>query len=457
MDHSSFHAGASKVDITPPLGTVINGDFVPHYARFIHDPLYAKALVMQGNGVAVAIVVVDICVMPKGFLDGVKQEILGKTGIEPANILISSTHTHAAGSVASAYLSAPDLQYMLKLPALIVKAVQEAKLKLRPAKTAFGFVDVPEHVLCRRYFMKEGYQARNPVTGNTDEVKTNPFGGEDQILRSAAQTDPQVGFLAVKGTDNKWISLLANYSLHYVGDWDNGTITADYFGTFSASIGASLNAGDDFVGIMSNGTSGNINIWDFSSSGRYPSQNFEKSLLIGNDIARKVFEAVRELEWDTDPSLSVQYEEVSVRIRKPSLGELEEAKAIVTSGDYESLRVDEEGLRSIYAREQVLLYEWPDALLFPVQALKVGDGAIGGLGGEIFAETGLWLKSNSAVKKYFTIGLANANSGYMPPAHEIERGGYETWRSRTSKLEAGAEEMIRNKQLQLIGKLAGIS
>jgi neutral ceramidase len=225
MDTKQFLAGAANVDITPPLGTFINGDFIAHYAQYIHDPLHARALVFQQNETLTAIVVVDICVMPKEFVDEVKAEINKQTGIQPCDMLISSTHTHAAGSVASVYLGAADLQYMRKLPALIVKSVVLAKQNLRPAKIAWGAVDVPEHVLCRRYKMKPGYVPQNPVTGGADKVKTNPFGGEDFIDRPNAETDPEVGFFAVKGLDDKWISVLANYSLHYVGDWEMQLMT----------------------------------------------------------------------------------------------------------------------------------------------------------------------------------------------------------------------------------------
>jgi neutral ceramidase len=452
MNNNQFKAGAAKVDITPPLGTFINGDFVAHYAQLIHDELYAKALVMQQGDKLIAIVVVDICVMPKDFLDEIKSEINRRIGIKPEDILISSTHTHAAGSVASVYLGAADLQYMRKLPALIIKAVELAKQNIRAAKIAWGSVDVPEHVLCRRYKMQDSYMPRNPVTGGRDQIKTNPFGGEDKIIEGTAKTDPQVSFLAVKGTDDKWISLLANYSLHYVGDWDNGTISSDYFGQFSRQIAQKLQAGEDFVGMMSNGTSGNINIWDFMHPKRYPDQKFEKSRLIGGDIAERVCSQLQNAGWDNNPEIAVQYEEVSLNLRKPSSEELAAAERVVMKSNYEGMQITDDTLPLLYAREQVLLNDLPDSLQFPIQAIKIGEGIIGGMGGEIFAETGLWLKEKSPSKTYFSISLANGNAGYIPPLDEHSQGGYETWRSRTSKAEIGAEEIIKNKLLTLINK-----
>ncbi|MES2375516.1 MAG: neutral/alkaline non-lysosomal ceramidase N-terminal domain-containing protein [Bacteroidota bacterium] len=452
MGTQQFSAGAANVDITPPLGTFINGDFVAHTAKYIHDRLHSRALVFQNGDTVAAIVVVDICVMRKEFLDEVKADVCKQTGIPFENILISSTHTHAAGSVDAVYLSVADEAYSQALPPLIVQSIALAKQNLRPAKIGWGSVDVPEHVLCRRYKMKPGYVPQNPVTGGADKVKTNPFGGEDFIDRPTAETDPEVGFFAVKGLDNKWISVLANYSLHYVGDWENGTISSDYFGEFSRQLQAKLNAADDFVGIISNGTSGNINIWDFLNPGRYPSKQFEKSKLIGGDIAEKVFNELQQVDWDSAPSLGIQYSAAQLNLRKPTPIELQSAERVVTATNYEQMQITDENLKRLYAREQVLLNDLPDTVEFPIQAIKLGKGVIGGLGAEIFAETGLWLKQNSPVKNYFTICLANGNAGYIPPEHEFENGGYETWRGRTSKLQTDAEAIIRNELLSLINK-----
>lgn len=454
LNHTeNFRAGLAKVDITPPLGTLINGDFISHYATHVHDPMHAKAVVFQQAGITLALVVVDICVMQRSFIDEIKRKVQKELAIPPAQILISSTHTHAAGSIESLLMASADLPYRQKLPDLIVESVRLAKRNLRPAKIAYGSVEVPEHMVCRRYKMKAGYLAKNPVTGGLDQIKTNPIGDEAQIDGPVANIDPQLSYIAIKGTDNEWMGLLGNYSLHYVGDFEAGDITADYFGVFSRRIQAKLNAGSDFVGLMSNGTSGEANIWDFQHPDRYPTEKFKKSELIGDSLAEKVYHSLASAEWNDNPQLSAQYEELSVAIRKPTEEELERATALVKTTTYENILPDEEGLPRIYAREQVLLAEYPDTIKFPVQALKIGNGVIGALSGEFFAETGLWLKNKVKQPHYFTISIANGYVGYVPPAHEIERGGYETWRCRSSYLGMDAESNIREKLLQLTNQL----
>lgn len=449
MDNEVLLAGAAQVEITPPLGTIINGDFVAHYANYIHDPLHAKALVFQSGNTAIAIVVVDICVMGQELLDIVKTKVEKELGINPSHVLISSTHTHAAGSVEEVHLVHADLTYRNKLPDLIFKAVSLATAQLKPAKVSFGQVDVPEHLRCRRYMMKHPYKPMNPVTGKVDEIKTNPFGAEELIGSPIAEVDPELAFLAVKSLEDEWISIVGNYSLHYVGDWENGTISADYFGVFANALKEKLAAGDGFVGIMSNGTSGDVNIWDFIDSDKYPKQLFEKSKLIGEDLADRVLAVVPALVWDGQPNLSAAYDILEIARRMPQPDELQNAKAIVSEGGFEGLIPDAEGWKKLYAREQILLNEFENTAHCPIQLLKIGNGTIGALPGEFFAKTGLALKAEGLNEHYFTISLANGNLGYVPPKHELSRGGYETWRCRISNLNSDAEEIIREKLIQL--------
>ncbi|HQS05474.1 MAG TPA: hypothetical protein PLT16_07525, partial [Daejeonella sp.] len=76
MTSIQFLAGASCIDITPPLGTRINGDFISHYAHTIHDNLYSKALALKSGEETVVMVAVDICYMQDDFLRPIRREII---------------------------------------------------------------------------------------------------------------------------------------------------------------------------------------------------------------------------------------------------------------------------------------------------------------------------------------------------------------------------------------------
>jgi hypothetical protein len=203
--------------------------------------------------------------------------------------------------------------------------------------------------------------------------------------------------------------------------------------------------------MMSNGTSGDVNIWDFQGKKDYPKKHFEKSKLIGTDLARKVSSSIKNNDrWELAPTLSAKTDPITLSRRKPTAGELDKARKIVSQSNYEAMSAinhtnSDKDLQKIYAREQVLLGELPDTRTCPLQVIKIGRLLIGGLPGEFFAETGRWLKKHSPAKHYFSIGLANDYVGYVPPPDQHKLGGYETWLSRGKCLETTAEPKIRTK------------
>ena len=43
-------AGFSRVDVTPPLGTFVPGDFSERYSKTVLDPIYLNALALEVDG-----------------------------------------------------------------------------------------------------------------------------------------------------------------------------------------------------------------------------------------------------------------------------------------------------------------------------------------------------------------------------------------------------------------------
>lgn len=449
MPKSVFMAGAAKQEITPVKGTIIGGDFVSHYARFILDPLYAKSLVLKNGEKRFTIIMLDLCIVPSDLMEEIKCLVTDSIGIAKEDILIACTHTHGAPDVAGILGGAVDISYRKKLPSLVLKSVKKANENCRPAKIASGKTIVSGHHMCRRYIMDEKYVAHNPVRKNPDAIKTNPFGAQKQILRPNALVDNEIGFIMIKGLDGKWISTVANFASHYAGDWDIDTITADFYGVFADEMCSNLSATDDFIGMLSYGTGANVNTWDFSKSDQILKTDFKRANLIGKTIANSIFESVEGLVWEENPSLDIKYKELKIPIQKPSSGEVSDAEKILKKNRINGIKLDAHGISVLYAREQLLLNEYPDFHLASVQMMKIGSQWIGASGAELFTETGFWLKRNLKKDNFFTICLANTYDGYVVPSNEMKKGGYETWRARSSFLKDGSENDIKMAMLQL--------
>src|SRR5690606_5123852 len=126
-----------------------------------------------------------------------------------------------------------------------------------------GVGEEPDEVFNRRWHMKPGTPLPNPF-GGQDQVKMNPGVGNPNLLKPAGPVDPEVPVISLQTLDGAPIALLANYSLHYVGGTGRGEVSADYYGMFATRIGELLGVDRSpqhppFVGMMTNGTSGDIN------------------------------------------------------------------------------------------------------------------------------------------------------------------------------------------------------
>jgi hypothetical protein len=255
--------------------------------------------------------------------------------------------------------------------------------------------------------------------------------------------------LAVQSLEGKPVALLAAYSLHYVGA-PGSDISADYFGAFCRRIGQLLGTQEQdppFVAMLANGTSGDINNINFRQ--KQPARkSYEQINLVADAVAReaqRVYQRLNFLDW---APLGVAQKEITLGVRQPSKTELERAQDILAKAKGRELRGSEE----IYARETVLLKDYPPEVPLLIQTMRIGDLGIAAIPCEVFVETGMEIKARSPFKPTFTIELANGYNGYLPTPEQHKLGGYETWRARSSYLELNAAPRIVDTVMELFAR-----
>lgn len=442
-------AGAFAQDVTPTHFPIsVNGGMADRKATAAQDPLHARCLVLDDGTTKLALVVVDSCMIPRELIDAAKALAEKKTGIPAKHMLISATHTHTAPTVAGVFQSDPDEKYVAFLTEKIAEGIAKAHANLAPAKLGWGVAAEPNQVFNRRWRMKPDVVSADPFGGKADRVKMNPGYQNPGLLEPAGPVDPEVSVLAVRSADDRPLAVLANYSLHYVGD--RPALSADYFGVFADAIGRELKAGPGFVGILSNGTSGdvnNVNYKDAAPGKRVPG---ERSRLVAEAVAAAAKKAATASTYHDSATLAVAEKELELAVRKPTADDVTRAAAILEKAKGRELK----GVEEIYARETVLLAKYPDTVRAKVQAMRIGELGVVAIPCEVFAEIGLAIKRQSPLKPTFTVSLANGYNGYLPtPAHHA-LGGYETWRARSSYLEASASEKITAAAMELLGGVA---
>ncbi|MDF1860526.1 MAG: hypothetical protein P1U87_09945 [Verrucomicrobiales bacterium] len=446
---SDFQAGSALEDITPPLGVPLDGAISQNGPVVeIHDPPHVRAVAFSDGRETVVLATVDNTMISGSIFDRAKERIKKETGIPGSHIILAATHTHSTprGMVGLVDDSAFDA-YLDSLPAAIAKAVINATKNLQPAQIGWAGLSAPEHVHNRRWHVEPSAQIKNPFGEGGEVVRMNP--GREGLIKPAGPVDPELTLLSVQTESGKPLSVMGNYGLHYVGGTGRGKVSADYFAVFSEAIGRLLEADESFVGLMSNGTSGDVNAVDFSSPPPQKYAPFENLKRIGEDLAERAAPVIRNIEHRKAKEIRAVEIILNLKVRKPDAERLAWAKETAAPPN-SPLRLTR---TQVYAREALALSSYPDMVEVKLQAIRIDDFAVVGIPCEVFAETGLAIKEAEVFPHTIVMELANGYHGYLPTAQQHEWGGYETWPARSACLEEGAESEIRKAAIQLLKQL----
>ncbi|MCL2622715.1 MAG: hypothetical protein FWD31_03520 [Planctomycetaceae bacterium] len=449
-----FRVGASMIDVTPQqFPVVVNGGFFPQYVEIVQDPLYVRCLVLSDGTEKIALVVVDTCVIPQDFCDEMKAEIVEKTGMAKDRIMISSTHCHSAPALAPTHSADAEKPYMDYLLGKVADAVAQAERNLAPVKVGWAVGNDPNNVFCRRFLMKEGTAMTNAFSDKSnDRAMMNPGFNNPNMIARTGPVDTAVSVLSFVSPDGEPVAVFANYSTHYAGV-RGGVLSGDYFGVFSQRIREMIaeEVGPDkvaaqFVGMMSNGTSGDANCIDFLN----PDRTFDY-ISVGRDTAQAAMAVWPNIQYFDHVPLAMVEKRVTIANRVPTPEEVRTAKDRVAQfpdGKPQSIP-------DVYALNVAEMGDWPKTSEVVVQAIRIGELGITALPGEVYGSTGLEIKARSPFLPTINISLANGNFGYIPPPEQHALGGYNTWRTKYSCLEVDAEPIIKATAVELLQSLAG--
>lgn len=458
----ALSAGAAQVDVTPKeFPVIVNCFFNERVVSKVTSPLFAKALVMETgpkDGVAgstngpardtaakdtVALVVVDSCMMPRELIDEAKQLASLRTGIAVDRMLVAATHTHSAPAAMPCLGSDAQPGYAQFLAGKIAEAITTAHSRLAPAKFGATVVDAPAHTFNRRFIYKGDKRLTSPFAERNVWANMHPGYQNPDALGPSGPVDTGLTLLSVQHADGRPMALLANYSMHY---FLSEPLSSDYYGVFAEQFTAAIGAGPDFVAMLSQGTSGDLMWMNYAGAKRdYTIAAFTAGLV---ERAVEGYRSIR--HGSPQRALQAKEERMTLQRRVPDAQRLAWAREMMAKLQGRKPKTQPE----IYAREQIYLHEEPQREL-KLQTYLLGDLALTALPNEVFAITGLKLKSRSPARLTMNLELANGAEGYIPPPEQHLLGGYTTWAARTAGLQVEAEPRITAALLRMLEELTG--
>lgn len=438
-------AGAATIDITPPVGGLMDGyGNRSQPSQGVHDPLFARVLVLDDGENACAIAGCDLLGMHTQITAGVRERTEKTTGIAPDATLVAATHSHAG-------------PYGLR--GGMFSQLNET--------LAAGLVDKISAAIA------EAYESRRPATlkvGSThlDTISMNRRHPDWPI-------DPTLRVLLIDGEDGP-IATLLNFACHAtVMTGENLLLSAEFPGAACRLLQQETGA----PAVYLNGSCGNVNpVWI-----RQDFDNVERvGRIVGGQALRTVGELrtlgpgqrVHNIRWDEFPEKPVPGRIVEPRIRaarreldialrpfrddKDYAADIEslesQVSALAEASDErretmaQLTRMQNERWAAIWAHRQ----GDPTIQRTEVQAISLGEGlAIAALPGEFFVETGEAIR-RSTPGDVFIAGYANDYIGYVIPEDAYAKGGYE---SGVTFCAEGAESIIRDAAITLLTEVAG--
>lgn len=451
-DDTSFRAGAATIDISPRvLPAIRNGGFLQAMSDRVDDPLHARCLVLSDGSEQIAIAIVDSCMFSTDICDLIKTRVTKQIGIPGNRILVSATHTHSAPSVMAFCLgSGRDEPYTEFVVPRVAQAIVAAHSNLQPAKIGWASIDSSENTNCRRWITRSDRMGSDPFGLRTVRAMMHPGYQNPDYVCPSGPVDPEISVVSVVAAKgDQPLCVMANYSMHYYGGTPG--FSADYFGQVAGELEAQLgnqNGSDSpFVGIMSQGTSGDLHWMNYSK----PPREITRSEY-SKQIATSILAARKQIQHRGDVTLEMAESRLKLKRRVPSPLRLAWSKPInAARGD-----LPPRNRQEVYAQQA----EWIDTnreTELVLQAIRIGDLAITALPNEVYAITGLKLKQQSPLESTFNLELANGAEGYIPPPEQHRLGGYTTWPARTAGLEEQAEPRIVDAVLSLLENVSGKS
>ena len=430
MERSDLHIGFGSVEITPPLGLYMCGGLEPRTNDGIDDPLLAKTLVATSQRKAIAIVGVDLIALPRDIVDQAIQMAAARTGIDPACIVVSCSHTHSGPYTQEGLYSfgVTNADYLAMLPGALADSIANAHAALQPATMHVGRSLVYHYLHHRRVVAQDGKAINTWMRSLTEDLVKTP-----QVLGTAGPVDPELWVVRFDAADGTPFGAFVNFTLH-VNTHFGTHYSADYPGVIAAEMGRVF--GDGFRTVFTPGACANINTTRGGPGRWYEAATY---------FAREAVSAAKQAIPVEGPIyVDGARREVAAERRDPA-SQPEDAIGRLNWGG-------RGGRHDVFDPMLDHIGAMPDRLLVPVNAVRLGPFAVASNPGELFVEHGLTIKRESPFPHTAVAELTNDCILYQPTREAFEQQGYETLVG-ANRISMDGIDQIVGTAVELLGEL----
>jgi len=380
----NLRAGAARVEITP------SADELPFPARNlppfvgVHDPVFARALVLNDGTTEVAFVIVDVTEIPEP--DQFSKSVADALGIPASHIILAASHTHSEPLVnyRGNQTQAAFVRRFDHVQQGAVEAAKEAKAQLRPARIGFA--------------RGEAWVNINNGQGGSLLEQGDPHGPSDKSL----------DLIRVQATDGSTIALLADFGVP-------GTVMLD-----SVAGNGEQEVSADLVGLAAQFVEKNLPshpIVLFASSADGDQRPVFRALQIAGHLPATDEGATA---WGV---LDVQARSLA-NATMTTLDKMSDGIADVKlAASATTVECPGQRRKTDQKTGQVTVQDTPPVKI-PLSMIRIGDIAVGGVGGNVATDIGEQFKAASPIAQTTMITVMSGSVGYILTDAEYEHIGH---------------------------------
>jgi hypothetical protein len=397
-----LHAGAAKIDITPPVGFPMWGYAARHDAPSVgvRDPLHARVLVLSVGKTRLALVSLDLGRAPtRASTAAIHKKV--KEDADIGHLFLAASHTHHGPVLELDNWPNPKKPYVKELERKLIAAIVQATKDLRPARLGAA---------SRQLNLNRNRHSRLP---------NKPVDRELVVVR-------------VEDSAGKIIAHLVQFAAHPVMlDTRERKFSADFPGPMARLVEKETGG----VCLFLQGAAGDL------SPNPGPDSGPDK---FGQAVGRHALDLAKTIRTNVGPKTSLQCRDRDFRF----------GKRIDLSNPF--IRA---AFSMAFFKELVDFYEreYRDGIR-PHLTTALLDGRIGlvGVSGEFFCAHSLRLKERARLDHLLFIGYCNDYHQYFPTIEAVAEGGYGA-NPQVSPVDVGAGERIMDQALidlyQMRGKV----
>ncbi|MFN8492049.1 MAG: hypothetical protein U0350_30890 [Caldilineaceae bacterium] len=425
-----MQVGTAWEEITPDKPLPLLGQMHVRLGQYKHDPLTVNAVVFDDGQQRVAVVSVDVCVIPAALIQRLQQACAATVDIKAEAILIAATHTHVAPCTTNQLVGEVDPAFLQRLEEATAQAVQRSVQNLEEVELFAG----------SGYLANMGWNRRGMRRDGSCHMYWGSWKAD--FVGIEGPRDGEVAVVFARKPNGQVKAVVSSFATHPNCVEGESYYSADLPGQVRRVLRSAL--GDEVGVVYLTGAAGNTapSIMENNPQSIQPwrgeSGLVRSGLYLGGEILKIIAEQVTPM---AAPVVRHAQAQIDIPMREwDAWADLTEFKG---------------GMLEFFEQSRA---DWPRMLRednpVPIRlhVLRLGDAALCFNPTELYVEFGLAIKQKSPARTTLIAELTDGYWGYVPTPEAIRHGGYSALSASHTRLIPEGGWMIVETTRQLLAQ-----